>query len=188
MTTRLNTLEWIFAALATCAVPAAAQDRNEIALSVGHGDVIVSTDTAGRHVVGTSVGSFSYQVHVTKHASVEGSIDLFWYTFPIGPPDSPSLYHDDYLGASAAAVYSFRDSRRAAWSPFVSAGIGKTSTDFTEIAGTRYYRLGGGVTYHLRSGIGVRVEGREDWIADLAGPSASSAQLLSVRVGVVRRF
>src|SRR5262245_60903043 len=75
-----------------------AQGRNEVGFSVGAGSLQV--DPGGGATV---VSSFSYQVHLSRHFSVEGAIESFNYKVPAGP--SGSTYKDDYLGAEAAVVY-----------------------------------------------------------------------------------
>src|SRR5262245_22229253 len=130
-----------------------AQDRNEIALSVGAGSLQV--DPGGG---ATAVFSLSYQLHITRHFSGEGALDSFNYTFQTGP--SQGTYKDGYLGAEAAIVYDFlpNSGGTTAIRPFVAAGIGKTTTDFTEIAAHPYYRLGAGISYRLTNRYGLRIE------------------------------
>ena len=164
--------------------PVRAQGRSEIALSLGAGSLKV--DPGGGKTV---VFSLSYQFHITRHFSAEGALDSFSYKFPIGPPDSSSIYKDGYLGAEAAVVYHFlpnRDKRR--WLPFLVAGIGKTTTDFTEIAAHPYYRLGAGVSYHLNDRLGFRLEVRDEIITRLASYSSPRGNLPSIRCGIVYRF
>ncbi len=163
---------------------AKAQGRSEIALSLGAGSLEV--DPGGGKTV---VFSLSYQFHITRHFSAEGALDSFSYSFPTGPPDSPSIYRDGYLGAEAAVVYHFlpnRDTHR--WLPFVVAGIGKTTTDFTEVAAHPYYRLGAGVSYHLTDRLGFRLEARDEIIAGLANYGSPRGNLPSIRCGIVYRF
>ncbi len=163
--------------------PAMAQERHEVGLSVGGGSLQI--DPGGGR---TEVFSLTYQFRMTKHFSVEGALDSFYYTFPTGPLDNPSNYKDGYLGAEAAAVYYLlnRDERR--FVPFVAAGIGKTSTDFTEIAGHAYYRLGAGFVVPLTHRLGLRLEARDEIIRDLAPNGSGSGNLPSLRCGVFYRF
>jgi len=163
---------------------AMAQGRNEIAFSLGAGSL--QTNPGGG---ATAVFSVSYQFHITGHFSAEGALDTFFYKFMTGPPDSPYGYKDDYLGAEAAVVYHFRDiNKTGRWQPFVVAGIGKTTTDFTEIAAHPYYRLGVGVTYHLSDRLGFRLEVRDEIIKSLWIQGNPDGNLPSIRCGVFYRF
>ncbi len=137
-----------------------AQGRSEIAFSLGAGSL--RTEPGGGS---TAVLSFSYQFHLTDHFSAEGALDSFNYKFLTGMPDNQYLYKDDYLGAEAAVVYHPIPSRRTGRVlPFIVAGIGKTTTDFTEIAAHPYYRLGAGITYHLNDRLGFKIEARDEII------------------------
>jgi len=164
--------------------PVLAQGRNEIAFSAGGGPLLVNPGGGA-----TPVFSFSYQFHITGHFSVEAALDVFYYKFVVGPPDSPSLYRDDYAGVEAAVVYNFRaHPKTGRWLPFVAAGIGKTTTDFTEVPSQRYYRLGGGVAYHLTERLGIRLEARDEIIRRLWANGNPHGNLPSLRCGIVFRF
>ena len=163
---------------------AAAQGRNEIGFSLGGGSLQTNPGAGA-----TAVFSLSYQFHITRHFSAEGALDLFNYKFLTGPPDSPYIYKDDYLGAEAAAVYYFRASRQTGrLLPFIAAGIGKTTTDFTEIAAHPYYRLGAGVAYHLSDRLGFRLEARDEIIRSLSIHGSPNGNLPSIRFGIFLSF
>jgi hypothetical protein len=163
---------------------AAAQGRHEIAFSVGSG--WLQADPGGGS---TPVLSFSYQFHITDHISAEGALDFFYYKFLTGPPNAQYTYKDDYAGAEAAVVYHLRPNRDTGrWLPFVAAGIGKTTTDFTEIAAHRYYRLGAGVAYNLTDRLGLRLEARDEIIQSLWANGSPKGNLPSLRCGIVYRF
>jgi hypothetical protein len=149
-----------------------AQARSELAFSAGGGALQVDSTT-----MPTPVVSFSYLYHITDHISAEGGLDIFFH------------YWDGYTGAEAAFVYHFREWRETGrWIPFVAVGIGKTTTDFTEIEASRYFRLGGGVSYHFTEKFGARIEVRDEIIDKLYSAQRSGANLPSVRAGLVYRF
>lgn len=163
---------------------AEAQGRSEIALSLGGGSL--QTDTGGG---ATIVFSLSYRFHITRHFSVEGALDSFNYNLPSVIPDDSSTFRDDYLGAEAAVVYNFLPNRETGrLLPYVVAGIGKTTTDFTEIAAHPYYRLGAGINYHLSDRLGFQFEIRDEIIKKLWTNGEPNGNLPSIRGGIVIRF
>jgi hypothetical protein len=134
------------------------------------------------------VVSFAYRFHVTDRLSAEGALDFFAYRSPVGPAVPPSGYLDDYSGAEAALIYHLRGSReRRKWIPFAAIGVGRTTTDFTEIPATNYYRFGTGVSYNFSDRFGTRVEIRDEAITGLSG-SSPITNLPSIRAGIVLRF
>ena len=161
-----------------------AQSRNEIAVSYGVGSLQVNPDGGT-----TAVFSVSYRFHITRHFSAEGALDTFNYKFLTGPPDNLTEYKDDYLGAEAALVYYFRSNRETnRLLPFVVAGMGKTTTDFTEISAQPYYRLGAGFAYNLTESLGLRLEVRDEIIKRLHINGQPNGNLPSIRFGVAYRF
>ncbi len=137
----------------------------------------------------SSVFSLSYLFHFTDHIAAEGALDFFTYRFLTGPSDQPYEYTDGYSGAEVAVVYNFRKSRQLRrWLPYVAAGVGKTTTDFTEIPGTPYYRFGAGVAYNFSDRLGTRIEFRNETIRGLGWGSGTDANLPSIRCGIVLRF
>lgn len=159
-----------------------AQGRSEIGISFGVGSLQVNPGGGT-----TAVFSLSYRFHITRHFSAEGALDTFNYKLLTGP--SNATYNDDYLGAEAAVVYYFLGNRETGkWLPFVVAGIGKTTTDFTEIAAHRYYRMGAGISYHLSDRFGFRVEVRDEIITKLWNQGSPAGNLPSIRCGVAYRF
>ena len=158
------------------------QGRSEIAFSAGAGSLQVNPGGGS-----TGVFSFSYRFHITRHFSAEGALDTFNYKFPTGP--SNSIYKDDYLGAEAAVVYYFLPKRETGRVlPFVVAGIGKTTTDFTEIAAHPYYRLGAGISYFLTDRFGLRLEFRDEIITKLENSGSPTGNLPSILGGIAYRF
>lgn len=102
--------------------------NNEVSLSAGGGGLL-----SGGKSVSAPACTLAYTRHLTDHLAVEGAFELFY------------IRGDDFAGAQVAALYHFRpadETRR--FIPYVTAGIGKTSTDFTEIEGQVVIRLGGG--------------------------------------------
>jgi hypothetical protein len=161
-----------------------AQARNEIAFSIGAGSLQVNPGGGT-----TPVWSFSYRRHITRHFSAEGALDVFYYRFLSGPPDNQSIYKDDYLGAEAALVYYLLPNRETGrLLPFVVAGIGKTTTDFTEIPAHPYYRFGAGFSYNLTEKWGLRFEVRDEIIKSLYIHGSPTGNLPSARLGIVLRF
>ncbi len=161
-----------------------AQPRHELAASFGGGYLQVNPGGGA-----TTVFSFSYRFHLTRHISAEGAIDAFNYKLLAGPPDDLSEYKDDYLGAEAAFVYYFLSNRDTGrFLPFVVAGIGKTTTDFTEISAHPYYRIGAGVAYNLTEKWGLRFEVRDEIIKSLHIQGNPTGNLPSARIGLVFRL
>ena len=161
-----------------------AQARNEFAFSLGAGYLQVEPD-GGANVV----FSFSYRFHITQHISAEGALDAFFYKQMTDPSDNGQVVSDGYLGAEAAVAYYFlpnRDTNR--FLPFINVGIGKNTTDFTEIPAHPYYRFGGGFQYNMSDKWGLRAEIRDDLLKDLYGARKPNANLISARLGIVRRF
>ena len=174
----------ILACLLIAGPPATAQDRHELTFSAGGGSILVREGGGAMPVF-----SFSYQFHFTKHVSAEGALDFFTYPFLTGPPDNQVRYRDDYTGAEAALVYHFRSiCDTGKWVPFVAAGIGKTTTDFTEIPAEIYYRFGAGVAYNFSGRFGVRVEARDEVISHLYGNGGPHGNIPSLRFGIAYRF
>ena len=163
---------------------ARAQDRHEIAGAFGVGSL--QADPGGGT---TAVFGFSYRFHITRHISTEAALDFFKYKFPADPGDNQSTYTDDYQGAQVAIAYyplNNRDTGRLL--PFLVAGIGKTTTDFTEIPAHPYYRFGAGVQYNPAEKWGFRVEIRDEIIKSLNINGNPNGNLPSVRLAIVRKF
>lgn len=171
--------------LASCILLAicgsASAQKNELSLIVGGG---VLTD--GTKSTNASAFTISYDRHIVKGFAVEGSLDVFYIK-------NGSLNRDDFGAAQIAAVYHFGSLKNHRVIPYVTAGIGSLSTDFTEIPSDVVYRFGGGIKYYFGrdSPFGVRVEVRDEITPQghqaypLPGDPLS---LVSVRVGVTYRF
>jgi hypothetical protein len=167
------------------AVTASGQGRHEVGMAAGGGRLSIAGSART-----TPVLSFWYQGHATERFSVEGGFDFFSYSFHINRRDpASSPYRDGYSGASIAFVYHpLTCCEIGRILPYVSAGVGKTTTDFTEIPATVYYRLGAGAVYNVSDRIGVRVEARDEILSALDPYVGLRATLPSVRLGIVRRF
>jgi hypothetical protein len=164
--------------------PATAQGRSELAFSIGGGSLQVNPGGGA-----TAVLSASYRLHITDHISAEGALDVFYYRLKVGPHDAPSTMNDDYIGAEAAVIYHFLPNRQTGrLLPYLVAGIGKTTTDFTEIAAHPYYRLGAGISYHLTERYGLQLEVRDEIVKRLYVNGQPNGNLPSVRGGIVIRF
>ena len=171
--------------LACCVVLAisgsASAQKNELSLIVGGG---VLTD--GKQSTNASAFTMSYDRQVVKGLAVEGSLDVFYIK-------NGSLNRDDFGAAQIAVVYHFGSLKNRRMIPYVTAGIGRITTDFTEIPSDVVYRFGGGIKYYFGkdSPFGLRVEVRDEITPQghqaypLPGDPLS---LISVRVGVCYRF
>lgn len=156
------------------AQPAAAQS-NEITLSGGMGSVV------GDRNAPSPVVSFAYSRSITDRIAVEGSLERSF------------IHHDDFVGGQVAGVFHFRSAKETGRViPFVTAGIGFTSTDPTEIPSHTVVRLGGGLKYYVRDFVGIRIEVRDEIIRADNDPyvtvGGSVVNYPSARLGVIFRF
>ncbi len=155
--------------------------KNELSLIIGGG---VLTD--GDSSVNASAFTVSYDRHIVKGLAIEGSLDVFFIK-------NGSLNRDDFGAAQIAAVYHFGSLKNRRVIPYVTAGIGSLTTDFTEIPSDPVYRFGAGAKYYFgkESPFGVRVEVRDEITRQghqgypLRGDRLS---LVSIRAGVTYRF
>jgi hypothetical protein len=92
------------------------------------------------------------------------------------------------LPEAALAYYFLPNRETGRLLPFVVAGIGKTSTDFTEIPAHSYYRFGAGFPYNLTEKWGLRFELRDEIIKSLYVNGNPTGNLPSARLGIVLRF
>ena len=165
--------------LTVCA--SAGAQKNELSLIVGGG---ILTD--GKASTNASAITISYDRQIINGLAVEGSLDAFFIK-------NGSLNGDDFGAAQIAAVYHFGSLKSHRVIPYVTAGIGRLSTDFTEIPSNVVYRFGGGIKYYFskESPFGIRVELRDEITPQghqrypLHGDPVS---LISVRAGVTYRF
>ncbi|HZF41751.1 MAG TPA: outer membrane beta-barrel protein [Blastocatellia bacterium] len=167
---------------AICAAPVAAQN-NELSFSAGGGRLIGADDSKG-----TPAYTLAYTRYLTERWAVEGSLEVFYNKIP---QISNTIYWDDYAGLQASALYHLRPAPDRRFVPYLTAGIGFTSTDITEIPAVRVIRLGGGFKYFFGQSrrLGLRVEARNEIINDngIFFPP-EQINFPSARVGVVYRF
>jgi hypothetical protein len=170
-----------FCLILICAGNAFAQ-KNEVSFIAGGGKL--SSDGGS---VGASAFTIAYTRTLIGGLAAEGSIDFFFIK-------NGSLSNDDYGAFQAAVVYHLPSVKTTKFPIFyVTAGIGKVSTDFTEIPGEKVYRLGGGVKYYLSENhkYGLRFEVRDEITTrgSQGYPiSGDRLHLLSVRGGISCRF
>ncbi len=161
-----------------------AQGRSEFAVSTGAGTLVASS---GGGI--TPVFSLSYRFHITDRFSAEGALDTFTYKYRVGPIGQQYDYRDGYLGAEAALVWHLRSNRGTnRWIPFVDAGIGRTTTDFTEIPAATFFRAGIGASYFFKEKYGIRVELRDEIVSRLYDSESRNVNIPNLRVGLVYRF
>ena len=165
---------------AVCCVPVAAQN-NEISLSAGGGRIISADESRGARV-----SSLAYTRYLTERWAAEGSLEFFSVNIP-------NFGRDGFAGVQGSALYHLRPSapnRRLV--PYLTAGFGSTTTDFTEIPSVWVIHLGGGFKYFLGQSqkYGLRVEARNEIIGEdnrIFFPP-KRINFPSARVGVVYRF
>jgi hypothetical protein len=165
---------------AVCGAPVAAQN-NEISFSVGGGSLIGSDESRSARV-----STLAYTRYLTERWAVEGSLEFFSVNIP-------NFGRDGFAGVQGSVLYHLRPAatdRR--FVPYLTAGFGNTTTDFTEIPSEWVIRLGGGFKYFLGQSqkFGLRVEARNEIIGEdnrVFFPP-TRINLPSARVGVVYRF
>ena len=155
---------------------------NELSFIVGGGRL-----SDGDRAINASAFSAAYTRRIFGGFAAEGSLDLFFVK-------NPDFGRDDFGAAQIAVVYHFRPtSKNRSVIPYLTAGVGRISTDFTEIPTDPVYRLGGGVKYYFNEDypFGLRIELRDEITRNgrqgypLTG---SRLSLVSLRAGVTYRF
>lgn len=168
--------------LIACCFSNAFAQKNELSFIVGGGQL-----SNGDKSVRASAFTFAYTRSLPVGLAVEGSLDVFYVK-------NPPLKLDDYGAAQIAVLYHFGSvSKSHRVIPYITAGVGKVSTDYTEIPGEIIYKLGGGVKYYFseESPLGLRVEVRDEITRQghQAYPLAGSRlSLVTLRAGVTYRF
>jgi hypothetical protein len=172
--------------LACCLMPFlfsnAFAQANELSFIIGGGRL-----SDGDRAVNASAFTFAYTRSLVAGLAVEGSLDVFYVKTPL-------VGQNDYGAAQIAVLYQFGSiSKNRLIIPYITAGAGKVSTDYTEIPAEPIYRLGCGVEYYFseKSPFGLRIElrdeitrrGHQDY--PLTG---SRLSLVSLRGGVTYRF
>ncbi len=154
--------------------------KNEFSVLYGGGGLV-----AGEETLGTQAFTLAYARELPWNLGLEGSLDIFYRR------------DDDFGDAVISVLYHFAPLETGRMTPYVVAGIGKVSTDFTEIPGQVMGRVGGGLKYNFFGRWGLRVEIRDEivrgnsFLVDpryaLANPH-SWVHFPSVRAGIVYRF
>jgi hypothetical protein len=165
---------------ALCCAPLAAQN-NEISFSVGGGSLIGADESRGARV-----STLGYTRYLTERWAVEGSLEFFSVNIP-------NFGRDGFAGVQGSVLYHLLPAatdRR--FVPYLTAGFGNTTTDFTEIPSEWVIRMGGGFKYFLGQSqkFGLRVEARNEIIGEdnrIFFP-LTRINFPSARVGVVYRF
>ena len=158
--------------------------KNELSLIIGGGRLARESGS-----VGVSACSIGYTRSLIGGLAVEGSLDTFFAKNGTPP------FRDDFGSAEASVVYHFVPTRKTrTLIPYVTAGIGKVSTDFTEIPGEKIYRFGVGIKYYLSNEHrwGTRLELRDE-VTRTEGyqsypVSGSRLSVVTVRGGISYRF
>lgn len=162
-----------------CVAPAFAQN-NEVSFSAGGGGLIGNHESRS-----ASAYTLAYDRNLTNQLAVEGSLEFFYV-------DVPNFGRDDYTGVQGAVLYHFRSGKDQRFVPYLTAGVGNTTTDFTEIPSALVIRLGGGFKYFFGASqrFGLRVEARDEIIGKnttIFYPQ-SHIQFPSARAGIVYRW
>ena len=160
--------------------------KNEVSLTIGGGRL-----SDGTNAKGASAFTVSYSRELVGGVGLEGSFDFFFLDSDIlGRPD-------DYGSANLSAYYHFLPYKKSPkLRPYLIAGVGRNSTDFTEFPSDAIYRYGGGVKYYFRedAGWGLRIEVRNEITRDggqgYEEPIIRGSRLsfVSARAGVSYRF
>jgi hypothetical protein len=158
--------------------------KNEFSVTVGGGSLRGENDS----VVAAPVFTVAYTRGLTDRIAVEGSLDGYFVK-------QPSISRrDDYLDAQIAGLFHFAPmTATGRVIPYLTAGVGRVSTDPTEIPAETITRLGGGIKYYPSDNhnVGLRVEVRDE-ITRRGGQgypvSGDLINIISLRAGVTFRF
>src|SRR5262247_1949470 len=173
----------LIAALFSAAVCGGRSQRRtmKISLCVGGGSVIDGYESRG-----AGGSTLPYTRYLTERCAVEGSLEFFSMNIR-------NFGRDGISGVQGSVLYHLRPAatdRR--FVPYLTAGFGNTTTDFTEIPSEWVIRLGGGFKYFpdQPQKFGLRVEARNEIIGEdnrIFFPP-TRINFPSARVGVVYRF
>ncbi|HKP72476.1 MAG TPA: outer membrane beta-barrel protein [Pyrinomonadaceae bacterium] len=169
--------------LAACAVNAQTQ-KNEFSVMAGGG----SLSGGGESVAAAPNFTVAYTRGLTDRVAVEGSLDGYYVKQP------GIARRDDYIDAQVAGLFHFAPmTATGRVIPYLTAGVGKVSTDPTEIPANVITRLGGGIKYYPSDSynIGLRVELRDE-ITRRGGQGypvpGNDINIISLRAGITFRF
>jgi hypothetical protein len=162
--------------------------KNELSISIGKGILVGNNDS-----METTVINLSYARHITDHWGLDVSfVEVFHFDNP-RPDRALTFYKIGYDGAQIAALYHLRStSAGKPLIPYLTAGIGFTSDDFTELPSYPVVRLGGGVKYFFGSEhcFGIKLEFRNEIIGRNSGifSTGERINMPNARIGVIWRF
>lgn len=158
--------------------------KNEFSVTVGGGSLQGENDS----VAAAPVFTVAYTRGLTDRIAVEGSLDGYFVKQP------GVSRRDDYLDAQIAGLFHFAPmTATGRVIPYLTAGVGRVSTDPSEIPAETITRLGGGIKYYPSDNhnIGLRVEVRDE-ITRRGGQgypvSGDRINIISLRAGVTFRF
>ncbi len=177
----LKSLVRVFFLMLFCVTGVLAQG-NEISFIAGGGRL-----SGEGGAVGAPAFTFSYTRDLIAGFAVEGSFDVFYVHFP-------GFRLDDYSSAQIGAVYHLPSiGKKRPLTPYVAAGLGNISTDFTEIRSDRVYRFAAGVKcfFDKDSPFAIRIELRDEITRpdNQSYPvTGSRLSLVSLRGGITMRF
>jgi hypothetical protein len=158
--------------------------KNEFSVTAGGGNLQGGNDS----VAAAPVFTVAYTRGLTDRIAVEGSLDGYYVKQP------GRSQRDDFLDVQVAGLFHFvpmTASKRVI--PYLTAGVGRVSTDVTEIPAETITRLGGGIKYYPSDNhnVGIRVEVRDE-ITSRGGQgypvSGDRINIISLRAGVTFRF
>ena len=158
-----------------------AAQNNEVSFSVGGGRLIGAGESRGGRV-----STLAYTRYLTERWAVEGSLEFFFVNIR-------NFGRDDFAGVQGSFLYHLLPATtERRFVPYLTAGVGNTTTDFTEIPSTWVIRLGGGFKYFLDESqkFGLRVEARNEIIGKdnrIFWPP-TRINFPSARLGVIYRF
>lgn len=160
--------------------------KNEFSVTVGGGNLQGGNDS----VVAAPVFTVAYTRGLTDRIAVEGSLDGYFVKQP------GRSQRDDFLDVQVAGLFHFvpmTATKRVI--PYLTAGVGRVSTDATEIPAETIVRLGGGIKYYPSDNhnVGLRVEVRDEITSRggqgyPVGGSGDRINIISLRAGVTFRF
>ena len=128
--------------------------KNEVSLTIGGGRLFGESGS-----VPATAFTVAYTRSLIGGLAAEGSFGAFFANNGTPP------FRDDFGSLEASAVYHFLPVKKTrTLIPYVAAGIGKVSTDFTEIPGEKIYKVAGGVKCYFSDEHrwGLRIEVRDE--------------------------
>ena len=162
--------------------------KNEFSVTVGGGSLQGGNDS----VAAAPVFTVAYTRGLTDRVAVEGSLDGYYVKQP--GSSGRDGFRDDFLDVQVAGLFHFVPmTATGRVIPYLTAGVGRVSTDVTEIPAETITRLGGGIKYYPSDdhNVGLRVEVRDE-ITRRGGQgypvSGDLINIISLRAGITFRF